>query len=256
VIAAGLAVMVVLAWAYLWAGAGSGMSAVDMTTLSLFPHRQADVMGEMESAWPVVIAMWWVMMIAMMTPSAAPLVLLYGLVLRRHAAIRQNAYLLSLLLLSGYLVVWLAFSVAAAALQKAALRDDAMVKKRRALGHRTRRCGALSTFDPQARLPGAMPKSSAFSDRALASRPLRQLCPRHSSRRLLRRLLLDADGAAFRRGRHESHMDRHIDAGRTRGKALSSRRNGWQAIGVAADPLGRRNVTCVVQPAPAVRSNA
>jgi len=117
-IAAGLAVVVALAWFYLWRGAGMGMSAIDMTTLSLFPHRQADVMGEMDSTWPVVVAMWWVMMIAMMTPSAAPLVLLYGLVLRHHAAPGQNAYLPSLLLLAGYLVVWLAFSVAAAALQK------------------------------------------------------------------------------------------------------------------------------------------
>ena len=119
VTAAGLTVVVALAWLYLWRGAGMGMSAIDMTTLSLFPHRQADVMGEMNSTWPVVITMWWVMMIAMMTPSAAPLVLLYGLVLRRHAASGQNAYSPSLLLLAGYLVVWLAFSIAAAALQKA-----------------------------------------------------------------------------------------------------------------------------------------
>ena len=119
VIAAGLAAMVMLAWVYIWQGAGMGMSAIDMTALSLFPHRQADMMGEMDSTWPVVVAMWWVMMIAMMTPSAVPLVLLYGLVLRRHAAPGQNVYLSSMLLLAGYLVVWLAFSVAAAALQKA-----------------------------------------------------------------------------------------------------------------------------------------
>ena len=119
VIAAGLAAVVALAWVYLWRGAGMGMSAIDMTTLSLFPHRQADVMGEMDLTWPVVVAMWWVMMIAMMTRSAAPLVLLYGLVLRRRAAPGQNAYVPSLLLLAGYLGVWLAFSVAAAALQKA-----------------------------------------------------------------------------------------------------------------------------------------
>ena len=111
--------MVVLAWLYLWRGAGMGMSALDMTTLSLFPHRQADVAGEMVSTWPLVAAMWWTMMIAMMTPSAAPLVLLYGLVLRRHAAPGQNSYLLSLVLLGGYLMVWLAFAIAATALQKA-----------------------------------------------------------------------------------------------------------------------------------------
>ena len=111
--------VLVLAWIYLWAGAGTGMSAVDMTTLSFFPHRQADMMGEMESTWPLVIAMWWVMMIAMMTPSAAPLVLLYGLVLRRHSAPGEDVYRLSMLLLSGYLVVWLVFSIVAAAMQKA-----------------------------------------------------------------------------------------------------------------------------------------
>jgi predicted metal-binding membrane protein len=118
-IAAGLTAVVVLAWLYIWRGAGMGMSAVDMTTLSLFPHRQADVPGAMDSTWPIVAAMWWVMMVAMMTPSAAPLMLLYGLVLRRHATPGQNTYLLSLVLLAGYLVAWLAFSLAAAALQMA-----------------------------------------------------------------------------------------------------------------------------------------
>ena len=119
VIAAALVVVVVLAWIYLWAGAGTGMSAVDMTALTLFPHRHADVTGAMESTWPLVVAMWWVMMIGMMTPSAAPLVLIYGLVLRRHHAPGRNVFQLSMLLLSGYLVVWLAFSIAAAAFQAA-----------------------------------------------------------------------------------------------------------------------------------------
>jgi predicted metal-binding membrane protein len=119
VIAAGLAAIVALAWVYIWLGAGMGMSAIDMTALSLFPHRQDDVIGEMASAWPIITAMWWVMMIAMMTPSAAPLILLYGLVLRRNATLSQDVYIPSLLLLAGYLVAWLVFAVAAAALQKA-----------------------------------------------------------------------------------------------------------------------------------------
>ena len=119
VIIAGLAAMVVLAWFYVWRGAGMGMSAANMTTLSLFPHRLADMPGAMHSSWLVVVSMWWVMMIAMMTPSAAPLVLLYGLVLRRHERAGRNTYLLSLMLLGGYLAVWLAFSLTAAGLQKA-----------------------------------------------------------------------------------------------------------------------------------------
>ncbi len=119
VTAAGLAAVAALAWIYVWQGAGMGMSAIDMTTLSLFPHRQADVGGEMDASWPIVVAMWWVMMIAMMTPSAAPLVLLYGRVLRRHAAQVTSPYISSLFLFAGYLVAWLVFSFAAAALQEA-----------------------------------------------------------------------------------------------------------------------------------------
>ena len=119
VISVGLAAVVALAWGYLWHGAGMGMSALDMTSLTLFPHRQTDAMGSMDAAWAVVITMWWVMMIAMMTPSAAPLILLYGVVLRRHTAAGQSAYVPTWLLLAGYLTVWLAFSVVAATLQKA-----------------------------------------------------------------------------------------------------------------------------------------
>lgn len=119
IIAAGMAGLVALSWMYLWQGAGMGMSALDMTMLSLFPHRQGGMEGSMEAGWLVVIAMWWVMMIAMMTPSAVPLVFLYLRVLRHHAPLSGNPYASSALLLMGYLAAWLGFSLAAAALQKA-----------------------------------------------------------------------------------------------------------------------------------------
>ena len=118
VIAAQLAVLFGLAWLYLWHGAGMGMSALAMTSLTLFPHLHAEMAGEMAPAFGVVVAMWWTMMIAMMTPGAAPLVLLYERVLRHHAAEREKAYVPSLFLLAGYLAVWLAFSLVAAALQR------------------------------------------------------------------------------------------------------------------------------------------
>lgn len=118
VIAAGLVGIVVIAWIYLWHGAGMGMSARDMTTLSLFPHLQAEVGGSMTADWPVVIAMWWVMMIAMMTPSSAPLILLYGLVLRRNAKNGKDIFIPTFLLLSGYLIAWLEFAVIAATFQQ------------------------------------------------------------------------------------------------------------------------------------------
>jgi len=122
VVVAGLAVLALLAWIYIWRGAGMGMSALEMTQLALFPHAHADPMPEASMPpidFAIVVAMWWVMMIAMMLPSAAPFVLLYGRVLR-HATAREQlstAYASSAFLAIGYLAVWLVFSVAAAGLQ-------------------------------------------------------------------------------------------------------------------------------------------
>jgi len=100
-----------------------GMSGLDMTRLALFPHLQAESMPGMQPApfaWASAIAMWWVMMIAMMTPSAAPLILLYGRVLRHAQPGRSgdDAYAPPALLAAGYLLVWLGFSVGATALQR------------------------------------------------------------------------------------------------------------------------------------------
>ncbi len=119
IIVAGMVMVTVLAWIYLWQGAGMGMSALDMTTLSLFPHLQHDPGGSMDADWLVVATMWWVMMVAMMTPSAAPVVLLYQRVLRHHAPASGASGGMSAWLLAGYLTVWLAFSMAAATLQEA-----------------------------------------------------------------------------------------------------------------------------------------
>lgn len=119
VLAAALLTISALAWLFLWHGAGMGMSAWDMTAASLFPHRLGAIPGEMDLPWPIVIVMWWVMMVAMMTPSAAPLILLHGRVLRQHSNDARTQEMPGLMLLLGYLVAWLCFSLAAAALQLA-----------------------------------------------------------------------------------------------------------------------------------------
>ncbi len=123
VVAAGLVVLTLLAWVYVVGGAGMGMSAREMTRLALLPHPGGVSMqgGSMTHTvgWTTVVAMWWVMMIAMMVPSVAPFVLLYGRV-RRHSAGRSPAGVAvasSMFLAVGYLVVWLLFSVAASAAQ-------------------------------------------------------------------------------------------------------------------------------------------
>ena len=122
VVAVGLALLTLLAWWYVWDGAGMGMTALAMTRVALFPHLQPEPMPGMMMpavAWVTVLAMWWVMMIAMMTPSAAPLILLYGRVLRQtHSpASATAAYAPPFFLAAGYLVAWLGFSAAAATAQ-------------------------------------------------------------------------------------------------------------------------------------------
>ncbi|HYC47881.1 MAG TPA: DUF2182 domain-containing protein [Burkholderiales bacterium] len=124
VVGSGLAVLTLLAWSYVWMGAGSGMPALHMTQLTLFPHLHDDAMPGMQHAgfgWITAVAMWWVMMVAMMTPSAAPLVLLYARVLR-HSGVEVSAraaYVPAAFLFAGYLAMWLVFSMLAAALQHA-----------------------------------------------------------------------------------------------------------------------------------------
>jgi predicted metal-binding membrane protein len=136
---AGLAALCVLAALYTVMGAGLGMTAWDMTTVALFPHRQAEVMMpgmDMTwrlATWPLMIAMWWIMMIAMMTPSAAPAILLYARV-HRHALaqgqVQENLAPTGLFAL-GYLWVWFGFAVVATAshwaLQRAGLISTMMM---------------------------------------------------------------------------------------------------------------------------------
>lgn len=132
---AGMAALAVLAWIYILAGAGLGMRAWNMTSLALFPHQQAvqmtpDMPGmDMSSmtmppvawapgVWALMIAMWWIMMIAMMTPSAAPAILLYAQVHRNALAQGkvQERLAPTGAFAAGYLSVWLVFAVAATAL--------------------------------------------------------------------------------------------------------------------------------------------
>ena len=58
-----------------------------------------------------MLAMWSIMMIGMMTPSVAPMILIYAEVARRNAGTRPLAS--ALWFAGGYLLAWLAFSVLA-----------------------------------------------------------------------------------------------------------------------------------------------
>jgi predicted metal-binding membrane protein len=131
----GLTALCALAWLYIVSGARLGTSAWGMTTLALFPHLQVtgimSGMPDMDpgggaagrtawglATWALMIAMWWVMMIAMMTPSAAPTILLYARVHRGALAQGQIQDRLAPTgaFAAGYLLAWLGFSFAAVGL--------------------------------------------------------------------------------------------------------------------------------------------
>lgn len=67
----------------------------------------------------LLFLMWLVMMIAMMTPSVAPLMLIFAAInhKRRRQQNQQNPYTSSAYLLLGYFLVWAAFSLFATGLQ-------------------------------------------------------------------------------------------------------------------------------------------
>ena len=101
-IATAIGIAALLAWFYLAAGAGIG------------PHHQ--MAGMAPTPLPALVAMWWVMMAAMMLPSAAPTILLYARVRQQRGG--DSAIASSTVFLAGYLLTWLAFSVASAFMQQ------------------------------------------------------------------------------------------------------------------------------------------
>lgn len=103
-------------------GVGMDMSALQMTPMAR-PIGQPMQMGEPRT-WTLgyailIFLMWWIMMIAMMTPSVAPVLLLFT-ALKRHGPESDRATLYSLVFLGGYLACWAGFSLLAAALQSGA----------------------------------------------------------------------------------------------------------------------------------------
>lgn len=123
ILGAGLGLLTILAWVYLLSGAGMGMSVAEMTRLTLLPHRTGEAVSDISGMpWSfataaVVLLMWWIMMAAMMTPGAAPFVMLYEQVRNRAERTGQGSALASPgLLVAGYLAAWLCFSVVATSL--------------------------------------------------------------------------------------------------------------------------------------------
>ena len=104
IVAGGIALLVFLSWWFLATGAGLGDHSGSMA----MPGMTAPPL-------PALVLMWWLMMVAMMLPSAAPAILLYA----RVRAIRGDSDVAqSWVFLFGYILAWFGFSLVAAALQQ------------------------------------------------------------------------------------------------------------------------------------------
>jgi predicted metal-binding membrane protein len=88
------------------------MNMGDMGTQMTLPRMQAWGVAD----FALTFGMWAVMMVAMMTPSAAPMILMFAAVNRRGRK-QQVSYVPTSVFLAGYLVVWATFSVIATAAQ-------------------------------------------------------------------------------------------------------------------------------------------
>lgn len=120
IVLAGLLLITTLAWSWVLVGSGTGMSASHMTTWRFPPPLHDGMVESWTIGYAVVMFfMWWIMMIAMMTPSAAPLVLLYARAYRheqRQGKLPDGAVPTFVFVL-GYLLAWACFSLVATGLQ-------------------------------------------------------------------------------------------------------------------------------------------
>ena len=111
IVAAALVALTALAWSYvLWLAAsmGGGMAGMRMipSGLAAMVPERAPWTG-VEAAY--VLAMWAAMMIGMMTPSAAPMILIHARV-GRQAAAQGKAFAATGWFVAGYLVTWSGFA--------------------------------------------------------------------------------------------------------------------------------------------------
>lgn len=124
VVIVALATVVAASWGFTLTGAGMSMTAFEMTAMSspvptLDSLASAGMMAHQpwDSGYAgLMVLMWWVMMIAMMIPSAAPMILLFARV-SRHSRDQAAPFVSTGVFVAGYLAVWGAFSLLATGLQ-------------------------------------------------------------------------------------------------------------------------------------------
>ena len=128
VVITALVAVIALSWGYLLAGAGMGMSGLEMTRMSQLriagSVSEEDMTGvamTTPAVWTpgyavLMFFMWWVMKAAMMLPTAAPTILLFATINRKQRDTGHPHVATSIFAL-GYLAAWAGFSLVAVILQ-------------------------------------------------------------------------------------------------------------------------------------------
>ncbi len=141
VVVVALATITALAWAYvLWLAADMDMGGVGMSGFRMIPAG-IGLMAPALAPWRwfefvLVLIMWIVMMVGMMTPSAAPMILIYARV-GRLGVTQGTPFASTGWFVAGYLLVWSGFALAATVAQWALERTnllDARMAGSRVLG--------------------------------------------------------------------------------------------------------------------------
>src|SRR5262245_46211189 len=119
VVLATLVLLTLLAWLAIFAGAGTGMDPIAMTGWWLPSTTPAFGSAWTPGYWLIAFFMWASMMVAMMLPSASPLVLLYARVVRQAEGQgrSQNALASIAAFAGGYITLWILFGLLALTLQ-------------------------------------------------------------------------------------------------------------------------------------------
>jgi len=120
----GLVIVILLSWIYILSGAGMGMDILRMTIPNSEPMQsmnESNSLMDMDMMPPAVwnsqyailmFFMWWIMMIAMMLPSASPTILLHAHVIRKNYN-EERSLSSTIIFTLGYIFSWGVFSLIA-----------------------------------------------------------------------------------------------------------------------------------------------
>jgi len=215
VVLAGLVSISALAWGYM-VHESRAMVHTGVCQCAGMKMSGPDMQSWSASTLVPLFLMWAEMMVAMMIPSAAPMILTFATVNRKRRE-QEGPFVPTGIFLLGYLVVWTLFSAFAAVAQwilhSSALLSPLMVSTSPLLGGVLLIAAGIFQWTPLKCLPRALPFAAEFSDDRLARGPARRVCHGPETRRLLHRVLLVSDGAAVCGGCHEHLVGgRHFDS--------------------------------------------